>query len=180
MSVLGSSRAPAHVVIAGGGFAALEAMLALRALAGERVQMTLISPDPAFAYRPAATTAAFCESPPWTDDMSAIAGELGATYRTGQLEAVAPQKKYLRLTSGARLEDDALIVAIGAPSIASVPGALTFRDHRDVPLFRGLVQEVEAGAVGRVAVAVPGGCRGHCRRTSSRWAWPHTPRNITP
>jgi sulfide:quinone oxidoreductase len=163
MSVLGSSRAPEHVVIAGGGFAALEAMLALRSLAAERVKMTLISPDPAFAYRPAATTAAFSESPPRTDDMRAIARELGATYHTGRLEAVAPQKKYVRLASGARLEYDALILAIGARSIASVPGALTFRDHRDVSLFRGLLHDVEAGAIARVVVAVPGG---------SSWALP--------
>ena len=150
-------------MIVGGGFAALEAMLALRALAAERVKMTLISPDPAFAYRPAATAAAFYQSPPLTDDMRAIARELGATYHTGRLEAVAPQKKWVRLASGARLEYDALILAIGARSIASVPGALTFRDHRDVPLFRGLLHDVEAGAVGRVVVAVPGG---------SSWALP--------
>ncbi len=132
-------------------------MLALRSLAAERVKMTLISPDPAFAYRPAATTAAFSESGPQTDDMRAIARELGATYHTGRLEAVAPQKKYVRLASGARLEYDALILAIGARSVASVPGALTFRDHRDARLFRGLLHDVEAGAVGRVVVAVPGG-----------------------
>jgi len=75
----------------------------------------------------------------------------------GRLEAVAPQKKYVRLVSGARLEYDTLILAVGARSNASVPGALTFRDDRDVPLFRGLLREVEAGAIARLAFAVPPG-----------------------
>jgi sulfide:quinone oxidoreductase len=166
MSLVGSSPAsPAsqRVVIAGGGFAALEAMLALRALAADRVQMTLISPDPALAYRPAATTEAICEAPPRTVDMRAVADDLGAKYRRGRLESVAPRKKYLRLTSGARLEYDALILAIGARAVASVPGALMFRDQRDVPSFRSLVRDVEAGSIGRIVVAVPGG---------SSWALP--------
>jgi sulfide:quinone oxidoreductase len=157
MSPLGSSRAPKRVVIAGGGFAALEAMLALRALAAERVQMTMISPDPTLAYRPAAATEAFCDAPPRTVDMRAVADDLGAKYRRGRLELVASQKKYVRLTSGARLEYDTLILAIGARAVASVPGALMFRDQRDVPLFRSLLREVEVGSARRIVVAVPGG-----------------------
>jgi sulfide:quinone oxidoreductase len=144
-------------VIAGGGLAALEAVLALRALAADRVHVTLISPYPTFAYRPAATAEAFGDAPPQTDDVRAIARDLGATYHRVRLEAVAPQKKYVRLASGARLEYDALILAIGARSIASVPGALTFRDQRDVPLFRRLLHEVEAGAAGRLVFAVRSG-----------------------
>ena len=40
------------VVIVGGGVAALEAGLALRDLAGERVSLTLVAPEPDFVYRP--------------------------------------------------------------------------------------------------------------------------------
>ena len=43
-----------RVVIGGGGVAGLEALLALHALAGDRVQLTLVAPDPDFAYRPLA------------------------------------------------------------------------------------------------------------------------------
>ena len=56
MDVQGSLGGRARVVIAGGGFAALEAALALRALAGERIELTLLSPDPLLHYRPAATS----------------------------------------------------------------------------------------------------------------------------
>jgi sulfide:quinone oxidoreductase len=158
VAVAGGSDARARVVIAGGGFAAVEAALALRALAGERAQVTLISPSLRFAYRPAATTEAFSDAPPRAYDLEAIAGELGAVCRRDRLEAVAPAKKLVRLASGARLGYDALILALGARTRAGVPGALTFRDQRDVPRFRGLWRELETLPVARLVFAVPSGC----------------------
>jgi sulfide:quinone oxidoreductase len=44
--------APAEVVIAGGGVAAVEALIALRDLAGDRARITLVAPQPDFVYRP--------------------------------------------------------------------------------------------------------------------------------
>ena len=41
-----------RVLIAGGGVAALETMIALRALAEDRVEITLLAPDRDFFYRP--------------------------------------------------------------------------------------------------------------------------------
>lgn len=41
-----------RVVIAGGGVAALETLLALRALVGGRVEITVLSPDRQFVYGP--------------------------------------------------------------------------------------------------------------------------------
>ena len=41
-----------HVLIAGGGVAALEALMALRDLAGDRVDITLVAPETTFTYRP--------------------------------------------------------------------------------------------------------------------------------
>jgi sulfide:quinone oxidoreductase len=152
------SRVPAHVVIAGGGFAALETLLALAALAGDRVRMTLISPDAAFAYRPAGTAEVFTDAPPRAYDLRAIADDRGAEYRKDRLEAVAPQAKYVRLASGARLAYDRLVLALGARARSAIPGALTFRDQRDVPRFRGVMKEVAAGAVGRLVFAEPSGC----------------------
>jgi len=87
IAVLASSGEPVRVVIAGGGFAALEAALALRAFAADRVRVTLISPDPVFAYRPTATAEAFVEGPPLSYDLEAIASDLGAC----QWPSVSPQ-----------------------------------------------------------------------------------------
>src|ERR1035441_6227341 len=89
---------PAHVLIAGGGFGAVEAMLALHALAPERVRVTLISASPVLAYKPAATTEAFDETPPRTYDLQAIAADAGASFRLDRLEAVAPHDHSVRLS----------------------------------------------------------------------------------
>jgi sulfide:quinone oxidoreductase len=59
-------RAPARatlrgmdIVIAGGGVAGLEALLALRAMARNHARLTLIAPDPDFSYRPLAVAEPF-------------------------------------------------------------------------------------------------------------------------
>ena len=51
------------VVIAGGGVAGLEALLALHSMAGERVSLRLIAPDPDFSYRPLAVAEPFAHGP---------------------------------------------------------------------------------------------------------------------
>ncbi len=152
-----SSRARGRVLIAGGGFAAVEAVLALRALAGDRVEFALLAPDPVFRYRPAATTEPFDLAPSRRYDLRAIANDLGAEYRQGRLEAVASRKRWVRSASGGRLQYDRLILAVGARAVVGVPGATTFRDQRDVPSIRRLLGEVEAGAVRRVVFALPTG-----------------------
>ena len=42
----------ARVVVVGAGFAGLELVLALRELAGDRVQVTLVAPEPEFVAPP--------------------------------------------------------------------------------------------------------------------------------
>ena len=147
----------ARVVIAGGGFAALEAALALRALAGDRVALTLLAPDPVFHYRPAATAEPFDAAPPRRYDLRAIADDIGAKHHRARLEAVASRKRAVRTTAGGRLSYDKLILATGARPVVGVSGAMTFRDQRDVPLIRRLLREIEAGGVRRVVFAAPAG-----------------------
>ncbi len=149
---------PAHVLIAGGGFAAVETMLALRALAPERVRVTLISASPVLAYKPAATTEAFDETPPRTYDLQAIAADVGASFRLDHLEAVAAHDHSVRLASFAFLDYDALVLAVGARPTRSIPGALTFRDQREVNHIRHLTSELRAGKLHRIIFAVPHGC----------------------
>ncbi len=144
-----------RVVIAGGGFAALEAALALRALAKNRVDLAMISPSANFSYRPAATIEAFDESPPPRFDLGQIAADLDATYDRDALEAVAPKQRFVRLASGAILDYDFLVLAVGARPTPAVPGALTFRDQRDLPRFRVLLDELAAGGIGSLVFAVP-------------------------
>jgi sulfide:quinone oxidoreductase len=155
----GSPRADSrrHVLIVGGGFAAVEAALALRALVGDRVRLGLVAPDPLFRYRPAATSESFDLAPTRVYDLQAIAADIGASYHRGRLEAVASRKQWARTAAGARLQYDRLLLATGARPVARVSGAITFRDQRDVPKLRRIVGEIEAGAVRRVAFTLPAG-----------------------
>jgi sulfide:quinone oxidoreductase len=153
----GVSPRRAQILIAGGGFAAVEAALAIRALAGNRVAPAVVAPDPVFHYRPAATSESFDLAPSRRYDLQAIAGDLGADYHKSRLEAVASRKHFVRTSSGARLEYDALILATGARAVVGVPGAITFRDQRDIRLIRHLLGELEAGAVRRIVFALPTG-----------------------
>jgi sulfide:quinone oxidoreductase len=90
-------------------------------------------------------------------DLQAIAADIGASYHRGRLEAVASSKQWARTAAGARLHYDRLILATGARPVAGVSGAITFRDQRDVPKLRRVVGQIEAGAVRRVAFALPAG-----------------------
>jgi sulfide:quinone oxidoreductase len=147
----------AQILIVGGGFAGVEAALALRALAPDRVTVRLLAPDPVFRYRPAATSEPFDLAPSRSYDLRAIVAALDARYHQSRLEAVASRKHFVRAASGARLEYDALILASGARAVIGVPGAITFRDQRDIPLIRRVLGHVRAGRVRRVVFALPAG-----------------------
>lgn len=157
MPTLDASHGRAQILIAGGGFAAVEAALALRAIAGPSAALTLVAPDPVFNYRPAATSEPFHAAPSRRYDLRAIAGDLGADYHKSRLEAVASRKHFVRTASGARLPYDALILATGARAVAGVPGAITFRDQRDSRTITRLLGELESGAVRSLVFALPTG-----------------------
>lgn len=146
-----------HVVIAGGGFAALEVGLALRALAGDAIELTFIAPDSVLHYRPAATAEMFDHAVPRSYPFEGIVRDLRAKWHPARVEAVASHTRALRLSSGERLSYDALVLAIGARALASIPGARTFRDQRDVPALRRLLDEIDRDTLQRIVFAVPAG-----------------------
>src|SRR4051794_4848842 len=148
---------PRHVIVAGGGFAAVEALLALRALAGERVTLQLVAPQPVLRYRPSATGEPFGTDEVRTFDLARIAEQAGATHRRDALVSVTPRDHAVRLASGAVLRYDGLVLALGARSRLGIPGAVTFRDERDVHHMRRVVGELVDGRARRVVFAAPVG-----------------------
>jgi sulfide:quinone oxidoreductase len=148
---------PLHVVVAGGGFAAAELVLALRALAQERVTLELVAPSPRLAFKPAATGAAVGASAVQEYDLRELAEDAGATYRRDAVEAVASAASRVRFASGATAHCDAIVLATGARPQAAVPGATTYRDHRDSPAIARMLAELRAGVISSVAFAAPTG-----------------------
>ncbi len=137
----------------------MEVLLALHALAPERVRVTLVSASPVLAYKPAAPAESFDdEAPPLVYDLQAIATDVGASFRLDRVQAVAPHAHRVRLASFAHLDYDALVVAAGARAANAIPGALTFRDQRQVHHIRRIMSELRSGKVRRIVFAVPSGC----------------------
>ena len=68
---------PPHVVVAGGGVAALEAVVALRAVAGPELPITLLAPERQFVHRPSSVMAPFGFGPPQGVPLQPIATNNG-------------------------------------------------------------------------------------------------------
>jgi sulfide:quinone oxidoreductase len=146
-----------RVLIAGGGVAGLEAMLALQALAGDLVDVELLSPEHHFWYRPLSVAEPFQSPPAIRFELAGLTEAAGACYTPGELGAVDTDLRIARTSHGAEIAYDMLVIACGASPRAVLPEALTFRGPGDVDRFRGLLNELEAGSVRRVAFALPSG-----------------------
>ena len=155
----GSMSTPArdrrHVVIAGGGVAAVEALLALRALAGHRIEITMLSPERDFLYRPVTVAEAFDRAEARAYDLSEIVAHGGARVVWDALAAVDPHDRAAVTAGGERIPFDSLLVATGASPAEPLPGALTFRGRDDVPALRSLLEELVYGRARSVALALP-------------------------
>ena len=145
-----------HVLIAGGGVAALEAALALRALAPDPVDVELLGPEPHFWYRPLSVAEPFGRGEARHYELSTLAADAGARFTHGELQGVDVAAHEARTSVGA-IAYDVLLVAIGANPVAAVPGAETFRGPADTGTIRGILAEAVAGHVHRIAFVVPWG-----------------------
>ena len=148
---------PYRVVVAGGGVAGLETVLALRELAGDRVSVTLLAPDTEFVYRPQAVREPFALGAADRYDLREIAADLGAELVVDKLSWIDPAGHVAHTGAGRALAYDALVVAVGARMLARHPLALTLDPARMDDQLHGLIQDVESGDVHSVAFVVPAG-----------------------
>ncbi|HET6547217.1 MAG TPA: FAD/NAD(P)-binding oxidoreductase, partial [Solirubrobacter sp.] len=147
---------PTRVLVAGGGPAALEGVLAVQRLAGERVDVTLLSDRDAFVYRPVAVAEPFGFAAPQRFSLTRLAADRGIALRVDALAAVDTDAKLVRTAGGDALPYDALLLALGARAEEALPGALTFRGPEDSGRLRAALAALHAGEPLRVAfVAAP-------------------------
>ena len=145
----------ADVVIVGGGVAALEALMALRDLAGEHLGITVVAPDADFVYRPMAVVEPFGAGPPRRYPLREIAADFGARLVRAMVTSVDADGGRVVLRSGATLAYETLVLAPGARTLPAFDDAITFGHPGSADAMRALVAEVEQGTARRVAFVMP-------------------------
>ncbi|MDP9345766.1 MAG: FAD-dependent oxidoreductase [Actinomycetota bacterium] len=149
-------RSPHRVVIAGGGIAGLEALLALRALGAGRVELTLVSAEEDFVYRPMAVARPFGLGHARHTPLADAARDAGATLKIAALESVDRDARMIR-TSDGDLGYDELVLAVGARSERAFARGTSWDDRADDEAMSGLLRDLEEGYLPSLAIVVPPG-----------------------
>ena len=150
-------ESPTKVLIVGGGVAALEALIALRSLAEERVSIELVTPSAEFAYRPLAVAEPFGLGEVKRYDVVKIARDHGAAIHLAGVSSVDTAARKVMTWDGRALGYDVLLVAVGAQPTTSIPGSITIKGPGYTSRFRTVLRELGGRAVKRVTFAVPPG-----------------------
>jgi len=145
------------VLVAGGGVAALEAALALRALAGERATVELCSPRGEFVYRPFAVGEPYGAASILRYDLEQLAERIGVGFRLSGVLAIDPDSGTATVRDGERVPYDYLLVASGVRMLWAVPGAVTFWGVSDEGGFGNVVRRLRSGMLRDVVFTMPGG-----------------------
>jgi sulfide:quinone oxidoreductase len=152
-----TDRDKQRVLIAGGGVAALEAALALRALADEHVTIDLLTPELHFYYRPLSVAEPFELGEARRFELDTLSRAIGVDLIPGALVAVDAPAHVVRTSKSAEIPYDLLLVATGATPTPAIPGAITFRGPADIETIRELLGELESGEAQSVVFAIPWG-----------------------
>ena len=150
-----------RVVIAGGGVAGLETLLALHALAKDRLDITVVEPELRFVDRAAAVVQPFDGRRVRGVRMQDVVDEGGARWVRRTVDRVEHAHRVVVTRDGIRLPYDMLVLSVGTrpPERGWPPGdgRLIFRDSEDAPAYRLLLQHIRAGRVKRLAFVRPPG-----------------------
>lgn len=147
--------AQSHVVIVGGGIAALETVLALHDLAAEQLHVTLIAPEPEFLLRPMAVVVPFSRGHTNHLPLARVMAEHSGEFIRGAVRRVDAEAHTVTLTTGADVAYDVLVLAPGASAVPAFLHALTFGAHPTA--LNGILADLEQGWSRSVAFVVPGG-----------------------
>jgi sulfide:quinone oxidoreductase len=145
-----------HVVIAGGGVAAVECALALRDLAGDRLRLTIVAPNREFELRPLSTAEPFSRDHVRRHSLAALAARVGAELIAAPVTAL--QAEQHRVVAGDRtIAYDALVHAVGGHHRPAYEKAITFTGDTKAMDYHGLLQDVDEGYTHAVSFVVPPG-----------------------
>jgi len=146
---------PGHVVIVGGGVAALEALLALQALAGDRVDLTLVSQHDWFVDRPVTVAEPFGLASAARHSVPDIVAERGARFVGATVVAVHADAHRVSCADGTELDFDTLVLAPGARLSAPVADAIAFGLEGSGRAIGELLDRLRSGEARSVAFVAP-------------------------
>jgi sulfide:quinone oxidoreductase len=144
-----------QVVIVGGGVAGLEALLALRALVGDRLAVTLVSQDDWFVDRPVTVAEPFGLGSAARHSLPEIAADLDARFVRATVEAVAAPEKRVSCAGGTNLDFDTLILAPGARTRPPFADAIAFGLAGSGQAVKDMLSRLRGGEVRSVAFVAP-------------------------
>jgi sulfide:quinone oxidoreductase len=148
---------PENILIAGGGVAAVEAVLALRALAGLRPRITLLAPEGSLEHRPASVATPFGFGGPGPVPLTEVQAHAPFDFVVGRLASVDPARRLVVDDRGHSLAFDALVVAVGARARSAVPGAVTFTGAQDAHAVTEALDAAVSTGRPRLAFTLPVG-----------------------
>ena len=135
----------------------LEAMLALRDLALDRVAITVLSPDERFSLRARSVQDAFGGPAPRSYQLPDLCTAHGTVYVRDTLVHVGRQEHRVTTRSGRQTSYDSLLVAVGARRQSAFSSGATLRGPQDTEAMHGLIQDLEGGYCQSIAFIVPPG-----------------------
>jgi sulfide:quinone oxidoreductase len=148
---------PIRVLIAGGGVAALETVMALRSLAGDRVAVAVIAPEDDFVYHPIAAKEPYPVGRMRRIPLERLLADADAQRFPLSVSAVDPARRVVSTTAGREFEYDELVLALGADPVPVVKHAMTWDDRTGAGTLGGLMRDFELGYSRRLAVVIPAG-----------------------
>jgi sulfide:quinone oxidoreductase len=146
-----------HVVICGGGVAAIEGLLRLRNIAGDLVEITLVAPNDDFVYRPLVVREALALGRARRYQLLGIVEGADADWIKGTLAWVDPAGRVVHTDGGGKHRYDALLVAVGGRQMTDLKHATTFGDANADRIYEQVVRDVRLGLAGSIAFVVPEG-----------------------
>jgi sulfide:quinone oxidoreductase len=148
---------PLRVVVAGGGVAGLETLVALRALAADRVAPALVTPEETFSVRALGVFEPFGIGRPHEEPLAELTADLRVAWHRDAVARVDRARREVRLWSGATAPYDVLVLAIGALPYPAFDHGVCFDRARRPEQFDELLGDARAGRARHVAVVVPRG-----------------------
>jgi sulfide:quinone oxidoreductase len=148
-----------RVVIAGGGVAGLETLLALHALARDRLDVTVLAPEFRFVNLSMAVDQPFKPRRMRGFRLEDTVVELGARWHHGVLDRVESEQHRVFTRDGEELPYDFLVLAVGAHPEREWQSAdvLTYHLRRDGANYELLLHQLLEGQISRVAYVKPAG-----------------------